>query len=116
MAKSTVGKIVKRFEDTSEHSTLHRGKCERKCKTTSQDDKAIIRNSVMDPKKPSKTFRAMSSAGITVLSLTVQQSLLGVGRIARKLVHKQLLTSAMKTKRLCCAGKYAGWKGDSRRK
>lgn len=81
MAKSTVGKIVKRFEDTSEHSTLHQGKCKRKCKTTFQDGKAVIRNSVIDPKKPSNIFRAMSSAGINGLSLTVQQSFLGLAEL-----------------------------------
>ena len=117
IAKSTVGDILKRDEDTGEPSTLRRGKCGRKRKTTPHDDKVIIRNSVKDPKKSSTDLRRdFSSAGVNVSSSTVRRRLLEVGRFARKPQPKQLLTSVMKTKRLRWARKYVGWTTDYWRK
>lgn len=70
-----------------------------------------------NPKETSKDLQSdLTSAGVNVFPSTLRRRLLEVGNFARKPIHKQVLTSAMKTKRLCCAGKYAGWKGDNRRK
>src|SRR5215469_6241739 len=67
VTKSTVGDILKRKKDTGESSTLRRGRCERKCKTTLHDDKVFIRNSIKDPKKTSLDLRRdLSSAGVNV--------------------------------------------------
>ena len=52
--KSTVGDIIKRAKGTGEPRTLRHGRCGRKRKTTPQDVKVMIRNSVKNPKKPSK--------------------------------------------------------------
>lgn len=117
VAKSTVGDILKRNEDTGEPSTLRRGRCGRKRKTTPHDDKVIIRNSVKDPKKTSvDLLRDLSSAGVNVSSSTVRRRLLEVGRVGRKPQKKQLLTSVMKKKRLRWARQYAGWTADDWRK
>ena len=46
VAKSTVGRIVKSEDKDGDISIHHRGKCGKKRKTTSHDDKTIIRNSI----------------------------------------------------------------------
>ena len=97
--KSTVGDIIKRAKDTGEPRTLRHGRCGRKCKTTLQDVKVMIRNSVKNLKKTSKDLqRVLALAGVNVASSTVQQRLLEVGRTARRPLRKQLLTKAMKKK------------------
>ena len=96
---------------------LRKGRCGRKRKTTFYDDKVIIRNSVKDPKKNSKDLqRDTASAGVSISSSTIRWRLLAVGRTARKPVRQQLLTAAMKTKRLQWARKYAEWMVDDWRK
>ena len=53
----TVGDIIKRAENTGEPRTLRHGRCGRKRKTTPQDVKVMIRNSVKNPKKTSRDFQ-----------------------------------------------------------
>ena len=96
--KSTVDDI-KRAKDTGEPRTLRQGRCGRKPKTTPQDVKVMIRNSVENPKKTSKDLqRDLALAGVNVASSTVRRRLLEVGRTARRPLRKQLLTKAMKKK------------------
>ena len=96
-----MGDITKRAKDTSEPRTLRHERCGRKRKTTSQDVKEMIRNSVKNPKKTSKDLqRDLALAGVNVASSTVRRRILEVGRTARRLLRKQLLTKAMKKKRL----------------
>ena len=49
IAKSTVGSIVKATDEDGDSSIHRRGRCGRKRKTTSHDDKIIIRTSVKSP-------------------------------------------------------------------
>ncbi|XP_069951387.1 transposable element Tc1 transposase [Cherax quadricarinatus] len=117
LAKSTVGRILKRADDTGDCGTLRQGRCGRKRKTTPHDDKVIIRCSVNDPKKTSKDLqRDLASAGIIVDSSTIRRRLLEAGRIARKPGKKKLLTFAMKEKRLQWALDHKGWTTDEWRK
>ena len=117
VAKSTVGDILKRKEDTGESSTLRRGRCGRKRKTTPRDNKVIIRNSIKYPKKTSIDLqRDLSSAGVNISSSTVRRRLLEVGRFARKPLKKQILTSVMKTKRLRWVRRYIQWTADDWKK
>ena len=53
ISKSTVGDIIKRADDTGVPGTLRHGRCGRKLKTTPQDVKVMIKNSVKNPKKTS---------------------------------------------------------------
>ena len=78
-----------------------------------QNAKVMIRNL----KKTSKDLqRDLALAGVNVASSTVQQRLLEVGRTARRPLHKQSLTKAMKKKRLSWARNHAGWtKGEWRK-
>ena len=78
-----------------------------------QNAKVMIRNL----KKTSKDLqRDLALAGVNVASSTVQQRLLEVGRTARRPLHKQSLTKAMKKKRLSWASNHAGWtKGEWRK-
>ena len=61
----------------------------------------MIRNSVKIPKKTSKDLHMdLALAGVNIDSSTVRRRFLEVGRIARRPPCKQLLTKAMKKKRL----------------
>ena len=115
--KSTVGDITKRAKDIGEPRTLRRGRCGRKLKTTPQDVKVMIRNSVKYLKKTGKDLqRDLALAGVNVASSTVRRRLLQVGRTARRPLPKQLLIKAMKKKRLSWARNQAEWtKGDWRK-
>ena len=89
---------MKRAEDKGNLGTLRKGRCGREHKTTPDEDKVIIRNSVRDPKKNNKDLqRDMTSAGVNICSSTIRRRLLEIGR---KPVCKQFLTAAMKAKRL----------------
>ena len=74
----------------------------------------MIRNSVKNSKKTSKVLqRDLALAGVNVASFTVRRRLLEVARTARRPLRKQLLSKAMKKKRLSWARNHAGWtKGD----
>ena len=112
--KLTVGDIIKKAKDTGEPRTLRHGRCGRKRKTSPQDVKVMIRNSVKYLKKTSKDLQKdLALAGVNVASSTVRRRLFEVGRTARRPLRKQLLTKAMKKKRLSWARNHAGWtKGD----
>ena len=77
----------------------------------------MITNSVKNPKKASKDLqRVLALAGVNVASSTVQRRLPEVGRTARRPLRKQLLTKAMKKKRLSWARNHAGCTKDDWRK
>ena len=110
LSKSTVGRIIKKRETTGDAGVSRCGKCGRKRKTTVRDDKMIVRNSVLNPRKNSREFqRDLIPAGIHIDSSTVRRRLLAAGRLARKPQKKPLLTTAMKAKRLNWAKKYKTW-------
>ena len=77
----------------------------------------MIKNSVKNPKKTTKDLqRDLALAGVNVASSTVRRRLLEMSRTARRLLRKQLLTKAMKKKRLSWAPNHAGWTEDDWRK
>ena len=57
LSKSTVGRIIKKRETTGDAGVSRRGKCGRKRKTTVRDDKMIVRNSVLNPRKNSRELQ-----------------------------------------------------------
>ena len=59
IAKSTVGRIVKATDKSGDIIIYLRGRCGRKRKTTSHDDKMIIRNSVKSPWKKRKSCKVI---------------------------------------------------------
>ena len=69
---------------------------------------------VKNSKKTSKDLqRDLAIVGMNVASSTVRRMLFEAGRTARRPLRKQLLTKAMKKKRLSWARNHAGWtKGD----
>ena len=82
-------------------TTKRRDQCERKRKTTSRDDKMILQNTFRDLRKTSKDLqRDLPTARVNKDSSTVRKRLLEAGRKARSPCKKQLLTVAMKKKRL----------------
>ena len=88
-------------------TTERRDQCERKRKTTSRDDKMILQNTFRDLSKTSEDLqRDLATAGVNVDSSTVRKRLLEAGRKARSPSKKQLLTVAMKKKRLKLGTKY----------
>ena len=67
----------------------------------------ILRNSVRDPTKNSKDLqRDLATAGVNVDSSTIRRRLLQAGRKTRRPLKKQLLTAAMKKKRMKWTKKY----------
>ena len=66
-----------------------------------------------DPEKTSVDLhRDFSSAGGNIYSSTDRRRIYEVGRFDRKPQNKQLLTSAMETKRLCWGRRYDKWTTD----
>ena len=118
VSKSTVGRIVKLSKSGCDVTTpKRRGQCGRKRKATPKDDKMILRNSVRDPTKNSKDLqRDLATAGVNVDSSTVRRRLLQAGRKARRPLKNQLLTAAMKKKRMKWAKKYNNWRKEDWRK
>ena len=99
--KSTVGRVVKRSNDSDNLTVQRQGRCGRKRKTTARDDQMIMRNSIKDPRKTSVYLkRDLSAAGVSVHSSTIRRRLIERGRISRRPKKKQLLTTVMKKKRL----------------
>ena len=75
-----------------------------KKKTALRDDRMIMRNNVKKSTKISVDLRRdLSAAGMNVDSLPIIRRLTERGRIARRPKKKQLLTPAMKKKRLLWA-------------
>ena len=69
----------------------------------------MIRNNVKNPNKTSKGLqRNLALAGVNVASSTVRRRFLEVGTTARRPLCKQLLTKAMKKKRLSWARNHPG--------
>ena len=88
-------------------TTKRRDQCERKRKTTTCDNKMILQNTFRDLSKTSEDLqRDLATARVNVNSSTVRKRLLEAGRKARSLCKKQLLTVAMKKKRLKWGKKY----------
>ena len=81
--------------------TKRRDQCGRKRKTTSRDDKMILQNTFKDLRNTSKDLqRNLATVGVNVDSSTVRKRLFEAGRKARSPCKMQLLTVAMKKKRL----------------
>ena len=101
MAKSTVGRVMKAADENGDISIHRRRRCGRKRKTTSHDDKMIIRNSVKSPWKTNKELQSdLATSGVFLDPSIIDKRLLASGSIARKPNKKQLLTTKIKKKRL----------------
>lgn len=110
VSKSTVGRIVKKMDTIGDVGVTRKGKCGRKRKSTDFDERVLLRNSNMNPRKTSQELqRDWSAAGVDVHSSTVRKRLLEHGRRARKPIKKQLLTDRMQKQRLAWAKKYKNW-------
>ncbi|GFW21181.1 hypothetical protein TNCV_1948061 [Trichonephila clavipes] len=81
--------------------------------TQTQDytsNKFLVPNSTMHPFKTSIDLqRELLATGVNVDSSTVRRRLIDARRFERKPIKKQLITPAMKKKRLDWARKYQSW-------
>lgn len=110
VGKSSVSRIINQQKNFGTVSPKRKSKCGRKRKTTPRTDKFLVRNSIMHPYKTSRDLqRELIATGVSVDSSTVRRRLIEAGRFARKPIKKQLLTPAMKKKRLDWARKYQSW-------
>ena len=102
VSKSNVRQIFKMMHTNRDVTkTKRRDKCGRKHKTTSRDEKMILQNTFKNLRNTSKDLqRDLATAGVNVDSSTVRKRLLEVGRKVRSPCKKQLLTFAMKKKKL----------------
>lgn len=113
ISKSAVNKLIKLYKETGSILPQRLGKCGRKRKTTKKEDALLLRNSKIHPTKTSDDLQKdLAFSGTSVHASTVRRRLLEVGRKARRPVKKQLLTAAMKRKRIVWAKKYKGWTQD----
>lgn len=110
VGKSSVSRIINQQKNFWTVSPKRQCKCGRKRKTTPRTDKFLVRNSKMHPRKTSTDLQSeLLATGVCVDSSTVRRRLIEAGRFARKPISKQLLTPAMKKKRLNWARKYQSW-------
>ena len=110
ISKSTVSRILQRNKESGSPEAQRLGKCGRKRKISRYDDKVIVRKSIIDPRKTSFDIqRDLQAAGITVSPQTIRRRLIDAGRRAVRPLKKQLLTEAMRKKRLHWAKKYQHW-------
>lgn len=117
VAKSTVSRLLAVYKAEGSVSPKRKGRCGRKRITTVRDDRFLVRQSKRDPRKTSSDLqRDLSHAGVVLDSSTVRRRLLEVGRKARRPIKKQLLTVAMKKKRLLWAKEHKMWCSESWRK
>ena len=108
--QSTGSRILKQARTTGTLAPKRKEKCGRKRKTLTRDDIRLLRESKEDPRKTSDMLRKdLLSSGVNVSSSTVRRRLIECGRMARRPVKKQLLTAAMKKKRLDWAKKCRNW-------
>jgi hypothetical protein len=87
---------------TKNHSLYRSASIEKQQVTSNNESKDLQRN--------------VSTSGFEIDASTVRRRLLHLGRKARKPIKKQLLTSAMKQKRLAWANKYRSWTTDDWKK
>ena len=110
VGKSSVSRIINQQKNSGTVSPNRKGKCGRKRKTSPRTDKFLVRYSKMHPYKTSTDLqRELLATGVSVDSSTVRRRLIQSGRFARVPIKKQLLTPAMKKKRLAWARKYQSW-------
>lgn len=108
--QSTVSRLRRLYTETGSLSPTRRGRCGRRRKTTVRDDRFLMKQSVINPKKTSDQLQQdMAKIGTIVCSSTVRRRLLAAGRPARKPSKRQLLTEAMKKKRLLRAIEHKTW-------
>lgn len=104
---ATVNRIVKQFNETGSFSVNRIGNCGRKRKTTPQTDRQLIRTSKINPRLSAVDLaREINKNGVDIHVSTVKRRLSEVGRKAYRPKKKQLLTVAMKKKRLQWAKTY----------
>lgn len=106
----TVNALVKQFKETGSVSPRRKGSCGRKKKTTSSQDRMLVRKSKINPTLSAVDLnRELAASGTNVHVTTVRRRLLAAGRKARRPIKKQLLTTAMCKKRLAWAKAHANW-------
>jgi transposase len=117
VAKSSVSRIICAYKYSGPVSPNRKGNCGTKRKTTPRTDELLLRNSRLHPTLTSKDLqRDLLTPGIDIDASTVRRTLLEDGRKAREPIKKQLLTSAMKQKRLASANKNRSWATDDWKK
>ena len=103
VSQKPLSRITKEHAETGSFTLKHKG---RKRRTTSRDHAFVIRNSKLDPKKSSFDLQKdLQLSRVQIRPTTARRRLLDVGRKTRKFLEKQLLTKAMKQKRLTWAKK-----------
>jgi transposase len=117
VGKSSMSRTLCACKDSGTVSPNRKGEHGRKRKAPPRTEQFLLRNSRLPPTVTSKDLqRDLLSSGIDIGASTVWHRLLEFGRKARKPIRKQLLTPAMKQKRLARANKYRLWKTDAWKK
>jgi transposase len=100
---SSVSRILCAYKNSGSLSP----KRTRKVRKKTRNHQLLLRDSRLHPTMTSKDLqRDLLTSRIDIDALTVRHRLLAVGRKARKQIKKQLMTRAMKQKRLAWASEY----------
>ena len=115
VSKTAVHNAIKLYQETNQfHDRPGPG---RKRKTTTSDDRWIVRMVKKSPfKTSSQVQKLLGDSGVIVSSSTVRKRLISDGLCAYTPARKPRLTSAMKAKRLAFAHKYKKWTVEDWRK
>lgn len=107
VSKSTVNRIIKRFDDTGNSGPLRKGKCGRKRKTTARTDKKLVRRSLANPRMTAVDLK--KEENLTISRETIGRRLREAGRKARRPLKRPLLTKKMRSSRLKWAKAHHSW-------
>ena len=108
--QSSVCRIVAHLKKSGKLSPTRKGKCGRKRKMTKREERMLLSENKRRPFMTS--IQHKSSLALDVSTRTVRRVLQKNGRVSKRPVKKQLLTSEMKRKRLIWARKHRSWTVD----
>ncbi len=110
ISQPSVSRIIKYKRQSGNLCTHRKNVCGRKGLASQEAVKLLIQESIKNPRKTSAELKQFLAGNQTVLSCrTIRRILYNAGRKARRPVKKQLLTMAMKEKRLLWAESYKEW-------
>jgi len=117
VSQPSVCRIIQQGNSSDTLSPNRIGRSGRKSITTPQTVQMLITESEKDPRKTSHDLkRDLEMGGVFISARTVRRRLVEAGRMARRPIKKQLLTDAMKAKRLSWAQRFESWSVEDWRK
>ena len=112
--QSSVSRIIAHQKKNGSLTPARRGKCGRKRKLTSREERLLVQENKKLPFMTSNEHKR--SLNLKVSTRTVRRVLVRKGRISKRPYKKQLLTSQMIRKRLAWGRKHRSWTSEQWKK